>query len=97
MTLLTKWPHVAFLKFRNLNLPHLFKVIHLPHPCISTLRHPLCVRHIGFSNIFSCRLTVSRLSNPVLAFVMLNYNPDKDLPSLDGKVIFLTGGLSSID
>lgn len=27
---------------------------------------------------------------------MLNYNPEKELPSLDGKVIFLTGGLSAL-
>lgn len=25
--------------------------------------------------------------------VMLSFNPDKELPSLDGKVIFVTGGL----
>lgn len=26
----------------------------------------------------------------------VNFNPEKDIPELDGKVIFITGGLSLI-
>jgi hypothetical protein len=29
--------------------------------------------------------------------VQLNYNPDTDMPSLEGKVIFITGGMYYLD